>query len=85
MPAAGVGDGDPAGIPVRLKGNLQRPALRHGFDAIEEQIDKHLMELLGIAVDHDRRVGVAFGNRDILLSGAPSTRFKARWTVVRKS
>ena len=69
-PAAGVGNRDVAAA-IREGGVLysdaQFAAVGHGFDAVEQQIDEHLMQLSGIAFHQDRHVAEVLANDDIRL------------------
>ena len=58
---------NPADIIVRLDPNNQRPSLRHCFNSIQKQIDKYLVELLGITVYDDGSARHILDNFNTLL------------------
>ena len=72
--AARIGDQDPtaAAAPIAsLNRDGQRSSLRHGLDAVEKQVDKDLVELLGIAVHHNGSLRQLLDNGNILMFGSP--------------
>ena len=55
-PIVADGDDDPLGADAEVGGHGERPAparLAHGLHRVEQQVDEHLLELVGVG--HDRR------------------------------